>query len=121
MSRWTQWRKIADRRNWFGDELDWNGPSCYELAIAGPRGGGLITVYVGETSNERKRVVAYASHGSHLANIIRSHLNDGWHLYYRGQSKTSKHQARHLQNTLLNKFEYDWNIQLNSKQDPTHP
>ena len=70
MSAWTQWRKIADRNDWFDDTLDWDGPACYELAI----GGNLRIVYVRETNNESRRVIAYASHGSHLAKIIEWHL-----------------------------------------------
>ncbi len=53
MSTWTDWRKIADRRSWYDDTLDWDGPACYELAIGGPRGGNLKIVYLGETSNEK--------------------------------------------------------------------
>jgi hypothetical protein len=113
MSAWTQWRKIADKRGWYGDDLDWDGPACYELATGGPRGGNLRIIYVGETANERKRVIAYASHGSHLAEIINWHLRQGWHLFYRAQTKNSKRSAVEMQNRLLAEFEYDWNIQLN--------
>ncbi len=113
MSAWTRWRKIAAGNEWFGDELDWDGPACYELAIAGPRGGNLRIVYVGETSNEKKRVIAYASHGSHLAKIIRWHLKEGWHLYYHAQAKDSKEDAATMQNNLLSRCKYDWNDKLN--------
>ena len=115
MSAWTQWRKIADRNHWFSDELDWDRPACYELAIGGPRGGGLKVVYVGETINESKRVVAYASHGSHLAKTIQWHLKQGWNLFYRAQTKGSKQEAVRMQNNLLAEFDYDWNTQLNGK------
>jgi len=114
MARWTQWRKIADRLYWYADTLDWDGPACYELSIAGPRGGNRHVVYIGETSNEKKRVVAYASHGSHLSEIIHSHLKDGWHLWYRARSSTSKVEAVEIQNNLLARKDYDWNIQLNT-------
>lgn len=113
MSAWTRWRKIADRREWWGDALDWDGPACYELGIGGPRGGGVRIVYVGETSCERKRVIAYASHGSHLSKIIGSHLRDGWCLYYRAQATNSKRAAVRMQNNLLAIHDYDWNIRLN--------
>ena len=115
MSTWTHWRKIADRNHWFDDTLDWDGPACYELALAGPRRGSLRIVYVGETVNERKRVIAYASHGSHLADIIRQHLRQGWYLFYRAQLKKSKQAAVRMQNNLLAEFDYDWNIVLNEK------
>ena len=112
---WTRWRKIADRRHWFPEALDWNGPACYELALAGPRGGDLRIVYVGETVNEHSRVVAYASRGSHLAEIIASHLRRGWCLFYRAQAKVSKAEAVRMQNSLLADYDYDWNILLNRK------
>jgi len=66
MGAWTDWRKVADKKSWYDDQLDWDGPACYELAIGGDRGGNIKIVYVGETGNERRRVIAYASHGSHL-------------------------------------------------------
>jgi hypothetical protein len=113
MGEWTNWRKIADRTSWYDDALDWDGPACYQLGIAGPRGGGLRIVYVGETVSERRRVIAYASHGSHLAEIIDWHLRQGWNLFYRAQLKKSKQAAVKMQNRLLATFEYDWNIQLN--------
>lgn len=115
MARWTRWRKIADRRHWYGDELDWDGPACYELAIGGPRGGDLRIVYVGETANEKRRVIAYASHGSHLAEIVEWHLKRGWHLFYRAQIKDSKSEAIRAEQNLLAAFDYDWNIRLNGK------
>lgn len=114
MARWTDWRKIADRYGWFSDLLDWDGPACYELAIAGPRGGKRIIVYVGETSNEKRRMAAYAQHGSHLSEIIHSHLNRGWHLWYRARMARSKGEAVWMQDNLLSRWDYDWNRKLNS-------
>ena len=114
MPRWTKWRKIADEKNWYPKELDWDGPACYELAIGGPRGGKLQIKYVGETSNEKKRVSAYAKHGSHLSQIIQDHLAQGWHLFYRAQTTNSKEEAIRRQDSLLADFDYDWNIQLNT-------
>jgi|GEM_PF-1167823 hypothetical protein len=111
---WTHWRKIADKQFWYTESLDWDGPACYELAIAGPRGGNGRTVYVGETLNEKKRMAAYAQHGSHLSEVIARHLKNGWHLYYRAQAVNTKGQAKKLQDLLLAQFDYDWNIQLNT-------
>jgi hypothetical protein len=115
MPQWTAWRKIADRLGWYSESLDWDGPACYELAIAGPRGGDLRIVYVGETSNEKRRVVAYASHGSHLSRIINWHLREGWHLFYRAQAVRSKKVAVQMQDNLLARWKYDWNNRLNTE------
>ena len=105
---------IADRNEWFDDSLDWDGPACYELAIAGTQGGDLRIVYVGETVNERKRVAAYARSGSHLAELIDWHLRQGWALWYRAQAQESKEAAKVMQDNLLEQFDYDWNEKLNT-------
>lgn len=111
---WTGWRKIATHDHWFAEALDWDGAACYELSIAGVRGGNRKIVYVGETINEKKRLTAYAQYGSHLSEIIQQHLSDGWHLYYRARAAKDKKHAVEMQNALLAKFDYDWNIILNS-------
>ncbi len=113
MGRWTNWRLIADKKYWYDDELDWDGPVCYELAIAGPRGGDLRIVYVGESSNEKYRIASYARSGSHLSEIIDWHLKEGWYLYYRGYTCNLKREAMEMQNKILADYKYDWNIQLN--------
>lgn len=113
MGKWTKFRLIADRYEWYDDQLDYDGPTCYELAIGGPRGGDIRIVYVGETSNEMRRMASYARSGSHLAEIIGWHLNEGWCLYYRGYLCSSKSEAVEMQNSLLSRHKYDWNVQLN--------
>lgn len=110
---WTKWRKIADKNYWYDEDFDYEGPACYELAIGGPRGGNIDIKYAGETKNERSRISAYASHGSHLSEIIDWHLKKGYVLYYRAQSKKSKAAAKIMQNNLLEEYNYDWNIQHN--------
>ena len=109
MSRWTGLRKIADRHQWYGHQFDYDGPACYELAIAGPRGGSPKIVYVGETGNERARLSCYARHGSHLSVLIDRHLELGWSLYYRAQALNSKEAAKRMQDGRLASFFYAWN------------
>jgi hypothetical protein len=113
--RWTSWRLLADKRTWYDEDFDWEGPACYELGTGGPRGGSIEPHYVGETTNERRRIAAYARHGSHLADIIDDHLRRGWCLYYRAISYPSKPRAKMLQDNLLGRFEYDWNVVLNRR------
>jgi hypothetical protein len=114
MACWTNWRHVAEHGVWYSDVLDWDGPACYELAVAGPHGGNLRIVYVGETISERKRVAAYARSGSHLSKIIAAHLRDGWHLWYRARAARSKAHAVEMQDSLLLQYDYDWNLKLNS-------
>ena len=110
---WTNWRRIADHGICYIDVLDHDGPAVYELAVAGPRGGALQTVYVGETVNERSRIKSYAEIGSHLSKEIRDHLRNGWSLWYRAQAVADKHAAVVMQNRLLARFDYHWNIHRN--------
>lgn len=113
--RWTSWRLLADKRYWYDDQFDWDGPACYELGTGGPRGGRIQPHYVGETTNEQRRIEAYARHGSHLADVIDDHLRRGWCLHYRAVSCDSKLRAKGLQDRLLSRYEYDWNIILNQR------
>lgn len=77
------------------------------------RGGRIQPHYVGETKNERARLARYGHDGSHLSEIIRWHLHQGWDLYFRGWSLASKQEAVAMQNNLLVRFRYDWNDLLN--------
>ncbi len=110
MARWTDLKKIADKKNCFVDHLTYNGPACYELIIAGPRQGNSHIVYVGETMNEKRRISAYAKNGSHLKEVIDAHLKEGWCLYYRSQATLDKQRAFDMQNRFLRKYDYSWNI-----------
>ena len=76
MPRWTNKRKIACGSEWYGDQFDYEGPACYELGTGGPKGGNIQWRYVGETSNEKKRIEGYARNGSHLSEIINDHLRE---------------------------------------------
>ncbi len=117
MSNWTDWRKLAEKNKWFNDELDYDGPSCYELGIGGPNGGNIQPKYVGETKDEKKRMSQYAANGSHLGHLIDDALRRGWSLYYRGQAMKSKADAKKMQDNLLSSYLYDWNTQLNEDDD----
>jgi hypothetical protein len=117
MASWTNWKLLAKEGEWFDDDFDnYNGPACYELAVAGPRGGDLEIMYVGETAHEKDRIRQYAQNGSHLSTEIARELRKGWALFYRAQAKTSKQAAKSMQDRLLVDFEYPWNV-LNNPKD----
>lgn len=109
MGRWTELIKIADKNFWYPQNLDYEGPACYELVIAGVRKGNARIVYVGETNNEKCRIAVHARLKSHLSEIIEWHLKQGWHLYYRSQALPTKGRALQMQNRLLSKRYYPWN------------
>lgn len=80
MARWTEWKKIAKGDQWYTDELNYEGPSCYELGIK--RFWLLpiqpVPVYVGETKNEKKRISQNVRGESHLSKRIKDYLERGF-------------------------------------------
>jgi hypothetical protein len=111
---WTRWRKLADEEYWYDDYCDHDGPACYELGVGSDRGT-VAPTYVGETGNERRRMSAYARHGSHLSSTIDSYLDRGYVLYYRGLAVDTKSEAREIQDFMLSNYEYEWNQIGNSE------
>lgn len=110
---WTSWRLLARKGEWFDDDCNYDGPTCYELSVCGPRGGGREIVYCGHTKNERQRMSSYGRDGSHLSRIIQQHLRDGWSLEYRACACASKADAEAMERRMLRKFDYPWNLMLN--------
>ena len=63
-------KMIGKIRQWYSDLFDPVGPACYELSVAGPRGGQCTITYCGHTVNEKARLSNYGRDGSQLAEII---------------------------------------------------
>jgi len=116
MSKWSNWIKLASKDYWIDYKNVYNGPACYELGIGGLNYGNIIPVYVGETKTEKSRISKYAKGESHLKEIIDEHLERGFTLYYRAQAKSSKAEAKRMQDSLLTKYDYGWNILLNIEE-----
>lgn len=112
---WTRWRPLAKSGRYSTEELDNDGPAVYELGLAGPRGGQLEPVYVGETCNEMARMTNYGGNGSHLRKLIDWHLDQGWVLCFRARAMCSKAAAKRMQDNLLRRFRYRWNQLLNQE------
>lgn len=115
MPRWSHWRLLANKERWFGVDLDYDGPACYELGV-GRRVDRVKIKYVGETGNERQRMAQYGYDGSHLRDVINRRLDSGENLYYRSQRFSSREAAVLRQNNLLDAYDYDWNIQRNVRR-----
>ncbi len=113
MANWTRPRLLANKKEWFSNALDYNGPCCYMLGTGGPRGGAIRWHYVGHAGNEGKRMGQYGYDGSHLSDTIADHLKRGWCLYYRAISCKSKKAAKTMETRFLLKFKFDWNDKLN--------
>jgi hypothetical protein len=99
MPRWTAWRKIAKGEHW------------YELSVTGGPYRRRIIKYVGETINEKQRIIQYAACRSHIEHHIKDAIEAGATLWYRGHKKATKAEAIKLQNKLLAMYKYDWNTQ----------
>ncbi len=110
---WTSPGLLAFKTEWFDATLDHDGPACYEIGTGGPRGGGIEWHYVGETNNEKSRMTRYGRDGSHLSKRIDRHLKDGWHIWYHACACKTKADAKRMQDSLLAKWEYDWNFVSN--------
>ena len=110
---WTRARRLACKGTWYDDSFDYDGPVCYELGTAGPRGGNIRWHYVGHTKNEKSRMSCYGRDGSHLADIINDHLDRGWCLYYRAWAFDTKEEAAAMEKRRLKSKLYDWNVILN--------
>ena len=112
--RWTSWRKLAEGNKWYDDTFDWEGPACYQLGLAGPRGGNMKIMYVGETKNESIRMSQYGAAGSHIKREISKSIKNGWTLWYRAQAFKTKKDAKAFQDRQLGQNDYPWNVIKNT-------
>jgi hypothetical protein len=112
MGRWTGWKKLAEYKHWYIDELPGSEPGCYELAVGGPRGGNLQILYVDESGNLRQRLATYGRSGSHLKRLIDDYLSRGKTLFFRTQRKTCKDEAVKMQDRQLRQYKYGWNTRI---------
>jgi hypothetical protein len=102
VSRWTEWRKIAEGKHWFPEAIDYRGPACYELGIREPGSrSGILPIYVGETDNERRRVTYHARLKGLTGQKLSDALRHGFTIYERAQKLPSKSLAKRMQDRLL--------------------
>lgn len=117
MGRWTSWQKLAvGKESWSWDDLE-GRLACYELGLGGPRRcSSPRVVYVGETGNLRQRLSVHVSHAAdNLRHALDWHLRQGWGIYFRVCFVRSRSAGKRMQNSLLEKYDYDWNIQRNTE------
>jgi hypothetical protein len=116
MGRWTSWKKLAVKGEWYSWDEHIGQAACYEFGLGGQRRcSSPDIVYVGETGNLAQRLGVHASHAhDNLRKVIDSHLRRGFGLYFRAYYVSSRPVARRMQNNLLDEYEYDWNIQRNT-------
>lgn len=113
---WSEWIRIAEHKFYDTDLIEDCCPACYELGLLrkGSWFGDVEPVYIGETCNLFARATAYGRSGSHLNEIIHSHLKGGYELYIRYILFKTKEYAKEFQDIMLDEYDYDWNIQRNT-------
>ena len=111
---WTKWRPLMTPSSFEEPEVEWNQPGCYELALAGPRGGRREIVYVGRSVDLASRLQEHGHFGSHLADDLDAALRDRRWIWYRVWRHDSEQEAIAFEGRLLDRFDYPWNIQHNS-------
>lgn len=92
----------------------------YEFAAILPGKRKLRVVYVGSTCvrNDRcpilkNRIVDYTKHGNHKKDEINEALRRGYTLWVRFKPAQDKPEAMRMENELLDKYNYAWNVRNN--------
>ena len=77
-------------------------------------------VYVGSTCRRdheckpmQRRIVAYTRTGNHKEDLINAALERGWELWVRFKNASDEDQAKAMENALLRKYNYAWNVRNN--------
>ena len=70
-------------------------------------------VYVGSTGSLRGRILEYCTNGSHKGDLINDALHRGYELWVRVKSARDRETAEDLQNDLLDRYNYAWNVRRN--------
>ena len=116
----------TDIESAFPDEAEECG--IYEWKAKGTLANQPIhVVYVGSTCRGktgalRRRINEYCRNGSHKANLINGALNRGYELWVRVKTskkkrkkkRKKKEDAENMENELLEKYNYAWNVRNNA-------
>lgn len=94
----------------------------YEWKLTDKDGANPSVVYVGSTCPDKpgpgpwylnNRIVAYTKHGHHKAELINDALKRGYELSVRFKTALAQEEASRMENALLGKYNYPWNIRDN--------
>lgn len=77
-------------------------------------------VYVGSTCRGkpgalRRRIIEYCTDGSHKKDLMNEALRKGYELWVRVKTSRGTDNAQELENELLKKYDYAWNVRNNGK------
>ena len=75
-------------------------------------------VYVGSTcscksGSLRERILEYCTNGSHKDDLINDALHRGYELWVRVKGARDRETAEDLENNLLDRYNYAWNVRCN--------
>ena len=122
--------QVGYRNSNLADELQQAGVTCcgiyewsavkYEFYQDGRSRSSRRVVYVGSSCRGnhvclpmRNRIVAYTSTGNHKRDLINAALERGWELWVRFKNATDENEAKAMENALLRRYNYAWNIRNN--------
>ena len=80
-----------------------------------------IVLYIGSTSNVhpesslKDRVKEYCTNGSHKADLINDALTKGYELWFRVKIAPDRQTSEDLENELLDRYDYAWNVRRNGE------
>jgi len=90
-------------------------PGIYEFAIAQAASRSKVVVYVGESSDIRRRhhKEYRGTHGGHLRQFFEEALGNNCTIYRRVRYMSSKEDAARTESQMLAKYNYAWNQRQN--------
>ena len=64
---------------------------------------------------QRRRINEYCTNGSHKEDFMNEALTEGYELWVRVKTSEGKKDAEDMENKLLEKYDFAWNIQKNGE------
>ena len=123
LPRFTDWQLLKTKHeHWaYKEDIEDDGPACYELGIR-KLAGDVHTVYVGHATNLRSRMHSHAIGDNTTKRFMAKSVANGFQVWFRFHRMASTYQAEVLENSLIHKswWKYPWN-KVGSPCHPIHP
>lgn len=108
---WSKkWWFLADEDEWEEPPTD-DGPGVYKLGVGGPRGGNVVSVYIGYASDVRAELLKHGKEQTGLKAKIRAAFGRGQVLYCKVAHTDDTDEARQFKQDELDTkpHQYAWN------------
>jgi predicted GIY-YIG superfamily endonuclease len=123
VTRFTDWQLLrTEDGHWaYKEDIEDDGPACYELGIS-RLAGNVHTVYVGHATNLRKRMHDHAIGDKTTRRFMEKSIANGFKVYFRFHRMSSSSEAEELEKKHIQKswWKYCWN-KVGSPWHPIHP